>query len=80
MLANAFIGKTRKPTEDELSTELGPTKVLWDRLVAVLAAEHEVTIREWKCESANAGWSQRLKRAKRTIAYLSLAEAASAWG
>ena len=71
MTPNAFIGRTTCPTEVELQSALGPAKTVWDRLIADLAAEHEVKNQEWKCYSVKAGWSLRLLRGKRTIVWLS---------
>ena len=71
MLPNAFINQTEKPTDDELSAALGPTRALWDQLLAELAGELDVAIQEWNSYSPKAGWSLRLKREKRTILYLS---------
>jgi hypothetical protein len=68
--ANAFIGKPKKPTEAELSAELGASKTLWDLLVKDLAAEHKLT-QEWNSYSKKAGWSLRLKLRDRNIVYLS---------
>jgi hypothetical protein len=71
MLPNAFIDKPEKPTEEELASALGPTKALWDQLIAGLADENDVDIQEWKSYSLKAGWSLRLKHKKRTIVWLS---------
>jgi hypothetical protein len=71
MPPNAFIGKPEKPTDAELVTALGPCKALWDQLLADLAEEHGIVIREWNPYSRKAGWSLRLKHGKRAILYLS---------
>jgi hypothetical protein len=69
--ANAFIGQTDAPTEEELEEALGrESKALWDRLLGRLAEEHGLEVREWNSYSPKAGWSLRLKRAKRNIVYL----------
>ena len=67
---NAFLGKTTPPSNSDLEKALGPSKPLWDRLVAELASEHDVTTREWKSYGAKSGWSLRLMRGKRTIVWL----------
>jgi hypothetical protein len=67
---NAFVGKKRKPSEVELAEALGATQPLWEALLADLAAEHGVDVREWKSYSPKAGWSLRLLRKKRTIVWL----------
>jgi hypothetical protein len=69
-LENAFIGKAEQPTDAELSAALGPARVLWDQLLAALAADYELTNGEWNSYSRKAGWSLRLKREKRNILYL----------
>jgi hypothetical protein len=71
MLPNAFIGKTKEPTEGELSAELGSAKKLWDKLAAELVDELGVDIPEWNSYSRKAGWALRLKREDRNIVYLS---------
>jgi hypothetical protein len=66
MSPNAFIGRTKPPTDDELSAELGAARALWDELLAELA----LPIQEWSSYSPKAGWSLKLKLGKRTILYL----------
>ena len=66
MSPNAFIGRTKPPTDDELSTELGAARALWDELLTKLA----LPIQEWNSYSPKAGWSLKLKLKKRTIVYL----------
>jgi hypothetical protein len=66
MSPNAFIGKTKPPTDEELSTELGAARVLWDELLTELA----LPIQEWNSYSPKAGWSLKLILKKRTILYL----------
>lgn len=72
--ANAFIGKAKKPTEEELAAALGPAKAVWDRFIAGLAEENGVDVQEWSSYSRKAGWSLRLKRKKRTIVWLALCQ------
>ena len=71
MLPNAFIGKPKKPTDDELSVVLGAAKPLWDQLLVELADQHDTGIHEWNSYSLKAGWSLKVKRGTRTILYLS---------
>jgi len=66
MSPNAFIGWTEPPTDEELSTELGAARALWDELITELA----LPIQEWNSYSPKAGWSLKLKLKKRTILYL----------
>lgn len=70
MLPNAFISKSKKPSNRELAAALGPSMKLWDRLVANLADEYGVDVQEWNSYSPKAGWSLRLKHGKRTIVWL----------
>jgi hypothetical protein len=71
VLPNAFIGKLQKPTEDDLTAELGSTKALWDHLLADLVAEFHTDAQEWNSYSIKAGWSLRVKQKKRAILYMS---------
>jgi hypothetical protein len=71
MLPNAFIGKPKQPTEDEVTAELGTTKPLWDQLIADLAKEQNVDVQEWNSYSPKAGWALRLKHKDRNSVYLS---------
>jgi len=66
MTPNAFIGRTKPPTDEELSAELGVVRALWDELLADLA----LPVQEWNSYSPKAGWSLKVKQGKRTIVYL----------
>jgi len=66
---NAFIGKTKAPTEAELAAALGSTAALWKQLVDWMA-EQGVGESEWNSYSPKAGWALKLKQKKRTIVYL----------
>lgn len=70
MLTNAFIGKVQQPTDEELAAELGPAKLLWDKLLIDLAKLH-IDGEEWNSYSRKAGWALKVKRETRTILYLS---------
>ncbi len=70
-VVNAFIGKPGMPTDAELSAELGKSRALWDRLLAGLARECNLTETEWNSSSTKAGWALRVKQGKRNIVYLS---------
>ena len=67
---NAFIGKAKLPTIEEVAAVLGPTAAVWKELIDWLA-EQNVVDQEWKSYSPKAGWSVRLKVKKRNIVYLS---------
>jgi hypothetical protein len=71
MSANAFVNQPNPPTEAELATALGASRVVWDQLLADLAREHGVNVCAWKGYSPKAGWSLRVKRKERTIVWLS---------
>ena len=70
MATNAFIGKLTKPTDAQLAATLGPSKKLWDRLIADVSQELKLDGQEWTSYSSKAGWSLRLKRKKRNILYM----------
>ena len=70
MEPNAFIGKSHRPTDDDLSIALGASKELWDQLVSKLADDLGADIQEWNSYSPKAGWSLRVKHKKRTIVWL----------
>jgi len=69
-IPNAFIGKREKPTEEELSSVLGPSVKPWSEFVAWLAEDQGVATQEWKSYSPKAGWALRLSLKKRNIVYL----------
>jgi hypothetical protein len=71
MTPNAFNGKTKKPTPEEITSALGPSAETWQQLLDWLAHEQGVALEEWKCTSPKYGWSLRLKLKKRTIVRLS---------
>jgi hypothetical protein len=68
---NAFIGKTTRPTPEELAAVLGRTSTLWAQLVDALTSELPITEQEWNSYSPKYGWALILKVKKRRIVYLS---------
>ena len=70
MSANAFTGRTKKPTDAELAAALGSAKAVWDVFLVELDNQLGVNIHEWKSYSPKAGWSLRVKRKKRAIVWL----------
>jgi hypothetical protein len=69
--ANAFVGRSKPPSNTELAAALGPAKTVWDQLNAELADECVLADHEWNSYLPNAGWALRLKRDQRNIVYLS---------
>jgi uncharacterized protein DUF3788 len=69
MLANAFIGAAKQPTDKELAAKLAGATVLWDDLIAGLKSLCDGA--EWGSSSKKLGWSLRMKRKDRIIVYLS---------
>ena len=72
--SNAFVGNEKPPSERELAAALGAVKPLWDALLAQLAHEHRLVVREWHSRSPKNGWSLCMMRRGRNIVYLSPAE------
>ena len=70
MTVNAFINKTKPPTNAELTSALGATKATWDNLLIAMAQESGATVREWRSYSLKSGWALRAKRKDRTIIWL----------
>ncbi len=70
MAGNAFIGRATKPTESDLTAELGIKKPLWDEVLAELKGLG-VTDQEWSSYSPKAGWALKVLRQGRVIVYLS---------
>jgi hypothetical protein len=70
MNPNAFIGRTKPPSDADLAAALGAAKPLWDLIVADMARDLGLTGSEWKSYGAKHGWSVKLQRGKRTIVHL----------
>jgi hypothetical protein len=71
-IANAFIGKTEKPTNEELLVALGPSATLWNEYVDWMSSELGVAALEWNGVCVKKyGWALRLKVKARNIVYLS---------
>ncbi len=67
MGAMSFDGKAKTPDGKALAKGLGPSKALWDELVANIAAAYPPITEAWGFYRS---WSLRLKRKDRTIVYL----------
>ncbi len=70
-IKNAFVGKTTQPTPNEIATALGPAATQWNAILDWFAAEHGVSVQEWKSYSVKYGWALKLKLKKRTIVHMS---------
>ena len=68
--ANAFIGKSKRPTEREITAELGPSKPVWDKLLLELRRDFRLKP-EWKSYSIKTGWMLRMRSGERAIVYMS---------
>ncbi len=71
VVANAFLGKSKPPTQAEVTKALGTAQPLWQQLLALLADDLQLTQTEWGSSSPKTGWSLRLKNGDRIIVYLS---------
>lgn len=67
MTQNAFINKTKPPTNAELAAALGAAKATWDNLLIAVAQECRATDREWRSYSLKSGWALRVQRKARTV-------------
>jgi hypothetical protein len=63
----SFDNKAKTPDGKALTKGLGPSKALWDELVALVAAAYPPITEVWGFYKS---WSLRLKRKDRTILYL----------
>lgn len=63
----SFDDKAMRPDDKALAVGLGPSKALWDDLMARVAAAYAPVTEAWGFYKA---WSLRLKRKDRTILYL----------
>jgi len=70
MLANAFVGQARRPTNAQIARALAGAYPFWQDLVSSLKRELKLDGEEWNSYSTKAGWSLRLQFKKRNILYL----------
>jgi len=63
----SFDDRTKAPDSKALAKGLGPSKALWDELVAHIATAYPPITEAWGFYKS---WSLRLKRKDRTIVYL----------
>lgn len=66
---NAFIGKSSRPSENELSAALGSSAPAWSEFIHWMEA-HGASSEEWKMDGTKYGWSLRLRRKDQNIVYL----------
>ncbi len=62
--------RSKKPRDADVAEVLGRAKGRWDELHALMDSQYAPVTDEWTFAGAKYGWSQRLKRKKRTILYL----------
>ena len=74
MNPNAFIGRTKAPSDADLVAALGAVKQLWDEIVVGMAQDLGLTGSEWKSYGAKHGWALQLRRGKRNIVHLAPCE------
>jgi len=74
MNPNAFIGRTKAPSDADLAAALGTVKPLWDEIVVGMAEELGLTGSEWKSYGVKHGWALQLRRGKRNIVHLAPCE------
>ena len=74
MKPNAFIGRTKAPSDADLAAALGAVKPLWDEIVVGMAEELGLTGSEWKSYGVKHGWALQLRRGKRNIVHLAPCE------
>ena len=70
MNPNAFVGRTKAPSDADLAAALGAVKPLWDEIVVGIFRELGLTGSEWKSYSVKHGWALQLRRGKRNIVHL----------
>ncbi len=70
MTLSVFSDKSRLPQDNDLAATLGSTFVFWNELKRLIASKFTRLSVEWGYSSKKTGWGLRLKRAKRTILYM----------
>jgi hypothetical protein len=74
MNPNAFVGRTKAPSDADVAAALGAVKPLWDEVVVDMARELGLTGSEWKSYGVRHGWALQLRRGKRNIVHLAPCE------
>src|ERR1035437_6273949 len=62
--------KPCSPSDQDLSTELGPARDIWERVIASVVETVGAVEQEWKPSKASFGWMCLLKKKKRTLLYV----------
>jgi hypothetical protein len=68
--------KRTVPTKHSITERLGTALEVWEAIVDALSAEYGVLTLEWKTSKSDFGWMCALKQKKRTVVYLTPADAA----
>jgi len=69
MATSIFDDKAVTPTEDMVSSAIGESKPLWDRLQSHVEENYQGLTNEWKMYSKKSGWNLIIKQKKRTLLY-----------
>ena len=69
MATSIFDDKTITPTENMVSSAIGESKPLWDKLQSHVDENYQGLTNEWKMYSKKSGWNLVLKQKKRTLLY-----------
>lgn len=70
MALSAFDDPATPPTPETLAATLGPAAAWWSALLDDVRAQAGEITEAWACSSAKAGWSMRVLRGDRVLAYL----------
>lgn len=66
MSIGIFTDKEHEPTKDEISTALGPTKVLWDELIGFIRDNYEME-GEFIHYGKKYGWTRRYRKSGKAL-------------
>jgi hypothetical protein len=69
-MLSALPDPSRRPTESELAAVLVRAAPVWTTFVADVQAAHGPLEEQWNHGGAKIGWTMRLRRPKRAVAYL----------
>jgi len=74
MSNNIFIDKSYKPTEQDLSKQLGASYKYWEEIKKSLRDEYGDLVEEWKYYGQKYGWSLKLFYKKRNLFFFTVYE------